>query len=394
MPLLLMFDKRRRVKAAEDPAPGFIAKDDFNRPDNASSPGVAVKGGAWVTSGIVFGLFSSRMYGSGAAPLTGMAILGAAADGVLTFTIFAQDYARYLHCPSFRITDINNALYVQPSGTALALNNITAGVVTTLASVPATFSNSSSYVMSVIFEGNGVRISQAGVNKLNFVLSGAGLAQTGILAGDRLLILGGAGSTSTNWLDDYSLIAATQFADFVVLDSVTRANSAASFGSATEKGGAWIALQGAGGVNAGTLYATVADTRAKLGTMVGGNGSVQCDMISDDWTLNTIGQLLRMTDKDNHLTAVVTGPVNASLRYRAAGVLTAYASWTDDLTNGVGATFVSRVVGASFTHTVNGVQKASFVMAGAPLLQTGQDCGVWFVVASVLTNIKNYLITT
>ena len=164
------------------------------------------------------------------------------------------------------------------------------------------------------------------------------------------------------------------YADYIVFDSVTRADSSISGGSATEKGGAWTALVGTLGVESDLLYfpsATEGDL-ASLGSTA--NGSVQSGVTPG--AFGTTGLFCRGSDASNYLLVQVNVIGTVSMYSYVAGSATL-------LTIGgpvtLGPLAVLRIVfnGTSVSASVDGVDIFGvFTLTGTAAALSGTDCGI------------------
>jgi len=174
--------------------------------------------------------------------------------------------------------------------------------------------------------------------------------------------------------------SADPYAAYTAFESFTgKPDSTTSLGVAVEKGGAWIALLGVGGVSGQKGYAPAGELRAALGLMPGGNGTVQMTLRSADWVNNPIGLLFRMADKDNYLSITFNSLTQAQIRYRIAGALSSFNTLAPSpaLVNGQSYVFTVIASGTSIIVKQDGVQIASQTLSGAAATVSGTLAGAW-----------------
>jgi hypothetical protein len=173
------------------------------------------------------------------------------------------------------------------------------------------------------------------------------------------------------------------YAAYIAYDSVTRADSTTSPGSATEKGGPWTVLSGtAWGVSSNQLYnpSGVNGALLKLGDTL--NGSVQGDVFSVNYLANPAGVFFRSSDANNFLLVHLSNG-SAILWKCIGGTFTQLTTGATSTTGGVAFTIRIVFSGASVTVLVGGVAViTSFTLTGTAASLAGTGGGFRSTIAT------------
>jgi hypothetical protein len=167
-------------------------------------------------------------------------------------------------------------------------------------------------------------------------------------------------------------IAPDPYSGYIAFDSVTRADNPASPGSATEKGGAWVVLQGTWRVLNNALECAANTDLVSLGSTA--NGSVQVSATPDTWVLDGPSVVFRLANVSNFLLFNANnGAVN--LYSNIGGALTLLATAAVATPAGkhiIKAVFSGTSVGCFF----DGVAAITVTLTGAAAALAGIMCGL------------------
>ena len=189
---------------------------------------------------------------------------------------------------------------------------------------------------------------------------------------------------------------------YTAFDSFTRADSASSLGSATEKGGAWTVLLGTAGISGNKGYAVGVETRAIIPAVLPGtNGTVTATLSSADWTNHPIDLMYRVTDVNNFLALTITAANSAQIRTMIAGTLTSFQVMTLNPSLSINTPYVFKTVlsGTSVSIYQDGVllSPSPVTLTGGAAAISGTGAGFWVIAGTgndATTNIDNFTVTS